>query len=236
MNNRILVFVIVILLTNFICAYEITITPETITPISMFSGETETINLTLCHNFKQTQKLDLSYNITNNTFNLDGLYISFLENPVYTDNCKDIQMFIATHPLYKPDLWVLEIYAETFYKGKKYSVGDDAPYWQCGNWSECIDGIQIRSCEDLEKELQNRSETKECFLEFVPLNRKNNESENILNANQESSAFTNVLTGAVIERAINFVKSGTGIIIFISLIGVLTTVFAIRSYKFKQQK
>ena len=147
---------IVILLTNFISAYEISITPETTAPISMFSGETKTINLTLCHDFKQNQKLDLSYNITNNAFDLDGLYISFSKNPVYTDNCKDIQLFITIPPSYKPDSWNLEIYAETFYKGKKYKShkfniipSGCEPNWRCSGWSECINNeIMTRNCKD----------------------------------------------------------------------------------------
>ena len=156
MKNKILIIAIVILLTNFISAYEITITPETTTSISMFSGETKTINLTLCHDFNQRQRLDLSYNITNNTFNLDGLYISFSKNLVYTDNCKDIQLFITIPPSYKPDSWNLEIYAETFYKGKKYKShklniipSGCEPNWRCTGWSECInDEIMTRNCQD----------------------------------------------------------------------------------------
>jgi len=59
----------------------------------MFSGEKKVINLTLCHDFNKNQRLDLSY-IIKNIFNLDGLDIFFLENPVYTDKCKNIQVFI----------------------------------------------------------------------------------------------------------------------------------------------
>jgi len=155
MKNKILIIAIVILLTNFISAYEITITPETTTSISMFSGETKAINLTLCHDFNQRQRLDLSYNITNNTFNLDGLYISFSKNLVYTDNCKDIQLFISIHPLYKPDSWILEIDAETFYKGKKYkSHGFKIipsfcePNWECSGWVCIDDDMMTRNCKD----------------------------------------------------------------------------------------
>ena len=156
MKNRILIFVIVILLTNFLSAYEINITPETIAPISMFSGETKAITLTLCHDFNQKQRLDLFYNITENTFNLNGLYISFSENPVYNDNCKDVQVFISIDPLYKSDSWVLEIYAETSYKGKKHvSHGIKIipfvcePNWKCSGWSECIDdSVMTRTCKD----------------------------------------------------------------------------------------
>ncbi len=157
MKNRILTFAIVILLTNFISAYEISITAETIAPISMFSGETKTINLTLCHDFNKNQRLDLFYDITNNTFNLDGLYISFSENHILipANSCKDFQVIISIDPLYKPDSWVLEIYAETFYKEKKYTSdrikiisSTCQPNWECSGWSECNNAIMTRTCKD----------------------------------------------------------------------------------------
>ncbi|GAI64319.1 unnamed protein product, partial [marine sediment metagenome] len=108
---------------------------------------------------------------------------------------------------YKPDLWVLEIYAETFYKGKTYVSrgGGYSSYWECEEWGDCINGTQERLCVDEMGLLFNRTETKMCFLEFIPLDHKNNEFENILNANQESSSSANSFTGAVIEGASNFV-------------------------------
>jgi len=229
MKNRILIFVIIILLTNFLSAYEISITLETPAPISMFSGETEAINSTLCHDFKQTQELDLSYNITNNTFNLDGLYISFSENPVYTDNCKEIQIFISTDPLYKPDSWVLEIYAETLYEGKIYVSrgGRSSSYWECGEWSDCINGTQTRICEDINRLKADRIETRECILEFIPIRQETetNETEETITT---TSGFFPTITGAVIGGVTNFVKSELGIITFISLIVILIIIFAIR--------
>jgi len=218
MNNKILIFVIVILLTNFLSAYEITITPETTNPISMFSGETKAINLTVCHDFNKKQRLDLSYTITNNTFNLDGLYISFSKNPVYTDNCKDIQVFISTHPAYKSDTWILEIYAETFYKGKKYvsrrfEIISSAcePNWECSGWSECIDNaVMTRNCQD----------TNNCAYSYnKPIEKTGCETTSP--AEQISLSFKNLYKS----------KNPLMIISLILVVGILTTFFVIMRKK-----
>ena len=237
MKNRILIFIILILLTNFLSAYEITIIPETTAPISMFSGETKAINLTLCHDFNQKQKLDLSYNITNNTFNLDGLYISFSENPIYTNDCKNFQLIISAHPLYKPDLWVLKIYAETFYKEKKYVSGGGgrSSYWECAEWGECINETQTRTCNDISGIQEDRIETRECFPEFIPTWQESEENETITITTTPAGFFATI-TGRVVGGVTNFVKSGAGIILFISLIVILTVFFIVRRYKLKQQK
>jgi len=237
MKNRILIFVIVILLTNFLSAYEITITPETIDPVSMFSGETEAINLTLCHDFKQTQKLDLSYNITNNTFNLDGLYISFSENPVYTDNCKDFQLIISAHPLYKPDLWVLEIYAETLYEGKKYVSrgGGSSSYWECGEWGDCINATQTRTCSDIGGVQEDRIETRGCFPEFIPIGQETetNETEEAITITTTSGFFATI-TGAVVGV---LRTEGTIVVIsFIILIVIIIGFIIARNYKLRKQR
>jgi len=232
MKNKLIIFIIVILLTNFLSAYEITITPETTAPISMFSGEIKAINLTLCHDFNKNQRLDLSYNITENKSNLDGVYISFSENPVYTDECKDIQIFITTHPLYKPDSWILEIYAETFYKGKTYVSrrGGYSSYWECGEWSECINGTQIRTCEDVTRLQVEMIETRGCFPEFIPIGQETetNETEETITLTTISPGFFATITGAVVGGVTNFVKSGVGILVFVSLIGILAIIFVIR--------
>lgn len=94
--------------------------------------------------------------------------------------------------------------------------GNDDSYWQCGEWGECINGTQERICVDLEKDLPNRSETKECLFDFVPIGQENNESEIEL-IDQETTGSR--ITGAVID----FAKSGTGaitLIVIILIIGI----------------
>jgi len=234
MKNRILIFVIVILLINFISAYEIKILPKTTTPISMFSGETKVINLTLCHDFNQKQKLDLSYNIINNIFNLDGLSIFFLENPIYTNNCKDIQLFIVTHPSYKPDSWSLETYAETLYEEKIYTSrgGGYSSYWECGEWGECINGTQIRICEDISRLNTKRVETRDCFPEFIPIRQEieTNETEGIIIQTTTSPGFFATITGAVIDTL-----EIDGIIFAITFIIILIAFILVCWYKRKKK-
>ncbi len=81
----------------------------------------------------------------------------------------------------------------------------DISYWQCGKWSECINGTQKRVCEDIFESEPNRTETKECSPNFV--SGQNNETIS-LDENQEGQT-TNFLTGAVTGMG-NFVKSGAG--------------------------
>ncbi|GAI91793.1 unnamed protein product, partial [marine sediment metagenome] len=174
--------------------------------------------------FNQRQRLDLSYNITNNTFNLDGLYISFSKNPVYTDNCKDVQLFITIHPLYKSDSWTLEIYAETFYNGKKYKSREFKiipsacePNWECSGWVCIDDDIMTRNCQD----------TNHCAYAYnKPIERTG--CETISAAEQISISFKNLSEP----------KNPLRIIILILAVGILTTVFAIsiRRYKFKRDR
>ena len=82
----------------------------------------------------------------------------------------------------------------------------DISYWKCEEWSECINGTQKRVCEDIFETESNRTETKECFPDFV--SSQNNKTI-ILDKNQESSSSTNFFTGAVTGIG-NFAKSGAG--------------------------
>lgn len=82
----------------------------------------------------------------------------------------------------------------------------DISYWQCEEWSECINGTQKRVCEDIFETEPNRTETKECSSDFV--SGQNNETIS-LDENQESSSSTNFFTGAVTGIG-NFAKSGAG--------------------------
>jgi len=40
--------------------------------------------------------------------------------------------------------------------------------FSCGKWEECIDGTQIRICENIGRNLPNRTETRNCFPDFIP--------------------------------------------------------------------
>ena len=81
---------------------------------------------------------------------------------------------------------------------------DDFSYWQCKEWQECIEGIQQRTCTDLSKNLPDRTETRTCTPDFIPLGNENKKIETT-HLNQESSS-TNFLTGAV-TGATDFAKT-----------------------------
>ena len=74
-------------------------------------------------------------------------------------------------------------------------------YWQCGEWSECIDGTQTRICENIGRNLPNRTETKSCSVDFTPLSYETKESEKetteLTEDNQGPKSAFSKITGAV---------------------------------------
>ncbi len=109
--------------------------------------------------------------------------------------------------------------------GSSYTCYEE---WQCDNWSACINEKQTRMCTDLNycgtsnyKPITSR----DCSIEETEETTLKKEEQNL------SSRITSAVTGLS-----DFAKSGTGIIIFISLIGVLTIFFAVRRYKLKLLK
>ena len=46
--------------------------------------------------------------------------------------------------------------------------GSRTSFWECGEWSECINETQERTCEDINRLQADRIETKECVPEFIP--------------------------------------------------------------------
>ncbi len=105
------------------------------------------------------------------------------------------------------------------------SGSDDISYWQCGEWEECINGTQIRICEDISDNLPNRTETKDCFPDFVPLDYETNKENETESPNQESSS-TNFITGAV-TGVTDFAKTGKGIGLIIAFLIVALGIGAI---------
>jgi len=67
-------------------------------------------------------------------------------------------------------------------------------FWQCEEeWSECINGTQTRTCEDLRGYEDNKTETRGCIPSFIPEKKQGNET---LNTNPQHLFST--MTGAVI--------------------------------------
>jgi len=103
------------------------------------------------------------------------------------------------------------------------SSGGDTTYWECGEWSECINETQERVCEDIFGTKLNRTETKTCFPSFIPSGQGNETGD--ININEEGQT-TNFLTGAVTGIG-NFAKSGGGILTLSILVLVGGAVFIV---------
>ena len=121
-----------------------------------------------------------------------------------------------------------------------YSSGDDSSsggssrttqtYWKCGEWGECVDGIQKRNCEDIDRKRQDKTELKECSVELEPLGYGgNNEIEN---ENSEKSNYQSYLTSAV-TGVTDFAKSKKGIAFFSVLIGIVLLLIIVKIYRLK---
>ncbi len=96
----------------------------------------------------------------------------------------------------------------------------DSSYWQCGEWSECVNKTQTRTCIDLDKNLPDRTETKECLYNFISsgssgTNEEEEEEENLETIDQTNqiSKITGAVTG--------FVKTGKGTAAIIFVFSIL---------------
>ena len=103
--------------------------------------------------------------------------------------------------------------------------GRSSSYWECGEWSECINETQERTCEDISRLQQvDRVETRECFPEFIPLGE--GEEEETLITEESPAGFFATITGAVVGTL------GTGGTIFAGMFIVaiiaLVIVFGVR--------
>jgi len=77
------------------------------------------------------------------------------------------------------------------------SGGGTTSFWECGEWSECSNETQMRSCEDLKGYLNNRTESRTCILNFVP-EETGSEEEIPTQPAAENEGFFATMTGAVI--------------------------------------
>ena len=104
-------------------------------------------------------------------------------------------------------------------------------FWECGEWSECINGTQERTCEDVTRLQEDRTETKVCFPEFIPLGEGETPTET--EETQSTPArFFSAITGAVVGAL------GTGgttvVVVFTILIGIVTGFIIARNYKLRK--
>lgn len=106
--------------------------------------------------------------------------------------------------------------------------GRHTSYWECGEWSECINGTQERTCEDVNEFKSDRVETKECFPEFIPLGEGETPTETE-ETQPIPAGFFATITGAVIGAF------GTGgsimVVTFILLLVGLVILITIKTRK-----
>ena len=96
-------------------------------------------------------------------------------------------------------------------------------YWECGEWGECINGTQTRTCEDVNGLRADRVETRTCVPEFIITEQEP------VTLTTTIPGFFSIITGAVIGTL------GTGgtifSIIFIIAVIVLAVVFGVKGRK-----
>lgn len=113
MNKKITTAFAMILFINLISASVIEIENPSL-DISMHSGETIYENITIKTLGDYT--VYLSYSITNNQQNLEGLSVNF-ESPIQVNKERDVLIEISTSPYFKPDNFTLNLYANTTREG-----------------------------------------------------------------------------------------------------------------------
>jgi hypothetical protein len=104
-------------------------------------------------------------------------------------------------------------------------------HWDCGEWSECLNGVQTRTCYYPNNLIPEKIEKKECIPDFVPLffEGENQESANNLEYNEFQEKIGSKITGAVI--GLGKTKIGAGLIIGIIIILIGIIVLALQKNK-----
>ncbi len=111
--------------------------------------------------------------------------------------------------------------------------GGRSSYWECAEWSECINETQERTCVDIAGISSDRTETRECFPEFIPLGEGETSTETEETESTPAGFFAGI-TGGVIGAL------GTGgtivVAVFIILIVIVTGLIIARNYKLRKSK
>ena len=98
--------------------------------------------------------------------------------------------------------------------------GRRSSYWECGEWSVCINGTQTRTCEDVNGLQSDRIETSGCVPEFIPTGQEPEENETVT-VTTTSPGFFATITGAVVGAL------GTGGTIIVSVFVLVLVVLAV---------
>ncbi|MCX6749390.1 MAG: hypothetical protein NTW17_01435 [Candidatus Pacearchaeota archaeon] len=104
-----LAIIAIVFFMSVVSAEVIIIEPSSFDNINIYSGESITKNITI-----KTDSNDLvylSYNITNNTYNPNGISVLFGASPVPVNGEKIIPVQILTSSSFKPDTFTVYLYA-----------------------------------------------------------------------------------------------------------------------------
>ncbi len=100
----------ILLLSVFISAEVISISPEVLEPFSIYSGESITRNITIKTDGDYLVYLD--YEVFNNTYNMDGFNIDLPES-VFVEREKIIPITLSADYNFKPDTFTIHFTAST---------------------------------------------------------------------------------------------------------------------------
>lgn len=104
--------------------------------------------------------------------------------------------------------------------------GRSSSYWECGEWSDCINETQARTCEDINRLRADRVETRGCIPEFTPIGQEPEENETVTTT---PPGFFATITGAVVGA---LGTEGTVVVsVFVIAVVALAIVFSVRGRK-----
>ena len=123
--------------------------------VDFFAGETIVNEFKVCNEYNEDKEIDLSYEISGMTYNDEGITFEFSNDnfELREDKCKDINFIITSQPNYKPDSFMISIYADEDIDDDDDDDDDEDSSWiygtcdwNCKSWSDCSDGTQTRKC------------------------------------------------------------------------------------------
>ncbi len=167
----------------------------------------------------------------------NSAFLISVEETNYLD--KDLLDGVYTYTIYP---WDLAKHEGIGISSKPITIGDNgnggdtsgrrgggpSSYWECGEWSECINETQERTCVDIGGISSDRTETRDCFPEFIPTWQEPEENETITVTTTPSGFFATI-TGAVVGT----LGTGGTIVasIFVIAIVALAIVFGVKGRK-----
>ena len=115
----IILIMIGIFLINIINAYPITIEVENWEK-DLFAGDTAVNTLKVCQYSGKPQEINLSFIISNNEYNLDGINFSLSKTNFLVDKCEEVNFIIKSVPNLHPDKYTITFIANGEWENTPY--------------------------------------------------------------------------------------------------------------------